>query len=240
MKVSFIIPAYKASVALDNNLNYLIAYTQTQYFDSEILIIDDGSNDNGQTEQIAKKYGCSYLTYHVNRGKGGAVRYGMTKAIGDIKIFTDSDIPFESNAIDNIIEGIQKKDYDLVIGDRTLEDSNYFAEISSQRKIGSNFYTFFVGRIITTGMFDTQCGLKGFKKTVADDIFGVGKINSFAFDVEVIYIALKRNYSIRKIPVHLRSQEGSSVSLLKHAPGMILDLFKIKLNHVRGYYKKQK
>ena len=239
MKVSFIIPAYRSSVALDNNLGYLIAYTKTLNFDSEILVVDDGSKDDGQTEQVAKKHGCSYCSYPDNRGKGGAVRFGMTKAIGDIKIFTDSDIPFESNAIDKIIDGVQKKDFDLVIGDRTLDDSNYFTEISSQRKIGSNFYTFFVGRIITTGMFDTQCGLKGFKKAVADDIFGIGKINSFAFDVEVIYIALKRNYTIRKIPVHLRSQEGSSVSMLKHAPGMILDLFKIKLNHLKGYYKKK-
>ncbi len=239
MKISFIIPSYKSSEALDNNLNYLINYTKNKDFDSEIIIIDDGSKDNEQTKLIAQKYNCIYDGYTTNKGKGGAVRFGMQKTSGDIKIYTDSDIPFDSSAIDRIIEGITKQDYDLVIGDRTLEGSSYFTEISAQRKFGSNFYTFFVGRIITTGIFDTQCGLKGFKKSVADDIFSIGRINSFAFDVEVIYIALKRNYTIRKIPVQLRSQEGSSVSLLKHAPGMILDLFKIKLNHIKGYYKKR-
>ena len=96
-----------------------------------------------------------------------------------------------------------------------------------------------MGRFITTGITDTQCGLKGFRKEVAQDIFGVSLINSFTFDVELIYIALKRNYDIKKVPVTLRSQDGNSVNVFKHAIGMALDLLKIKLNHVRGLYKKR-
>lgn len=236
--ISFIIPSYKSSKALDKNLPYLINYIQEKKLEFEIIVVDDGSDDNNATKHIADKYQCKYLTYHKNAGKGAAVRLGMLNAIGDIKIFTDADIPFESDAYDLILKSILTQDFDLVIGDRTLDDSVYFTEISSQRKAGSNFYTFFVGRIITTGIFDTQCGLKGFKKSVADDLFKVTKINSFAFDVELIYLSLKRNYSIRKIPVKLRSQEGNSVSLLKHAPGMLIDLFKIKINHLKGIYKK--
>lgn len=236
--ISFIIPSYKSSNALDKNLPYLINYVKEKKLEHEIIIVDDGSNDNSATKYVADKYQCKYMTYPENAGKGAAVRLGMINAVGDIKIFTDADIPFESDAYDLILKSILTQDFDLVIGDRTLDESIYFTEISSQRKAGSNFYTFFVGRIITTGIFDTQCGLKGFKKSVADDLFKVTKITSFAFDVELIYLALKRNYSIRKIPVKLRSQEGSSVSLLKHAPGMLIDLFKIKINHLKGIYKK--
>ena len=236
--ISFVIPSYKSSGALDKNLPYLINYVKEKNLEHEIIVVDDGSNDNNATKNVAEKYHCTYLTYPKNSGKGAAVRMGMLNAVGDIKIFTDADIPFESDAYDLILKSILSQDFDLVIGDRTLDESVYFTEISSQRKAGSNFYTFFVGRIITTGIFDTQCGLKGFKKSVADDLFKVTKINSFAFDVELIYLSLKRNYSIRKIPVKLRSQEGNSVSLLKHAPGMLLDLFKIKINHLKGIYKK--
>ena len=236
--ISFIIPSYKSSDALDKNIAHLMQYITARNLIHEIIIVDDGSDDDGETEENCKKHNCTYLTYPSNRGKGGAVKFGMQHAKGDIKIFTDADIPFESDAYDLIIKSIEIQDFDVVIGDRTLKDSVYFTEITSKRKFGSNFYTFLVGRIITTGIFDTQCGLKGFKKTVADDIFSVTRINSFAFDVEIIYIALKRNYSIRKIPVKLRSQEGNSVSLLKHAPGMLLDLFKIKFNHLRSKYNK--
>lgn len=237
--ISFIIPAYNASEALNSQLGHLMHYIKDGNIESEVIIVDDGSNDGGKTQKVADKFGCKYLENPVNMGKGAAVRNGMLNSRGDIKIFTDADIPFESLSYDLIIKSILTQDYDVVIGDRTLEESVYFTEISSKRKMGSNFYTFLVGRIITTGIFDTQCGLKGFKKSVADDLFGVSRINSFAFDVELIYLSLKRNYSIRKIPVKLRSQEGNSVSLLRHAPGMLLDLFKIKANHVKGLYKKK-
>ena len=237
--ISFIIPSYRSSEALDKNLPYLLNYIKERALECEIIVVDDGSSDEGKTKHVTEKHGCNYLVYEHNKGKGGAVRFGMLNSIGDIKIFTDSDIPFESASYDLILKSITSQDFDVVIGDRTLSDSVYFTEITSGRKIGSNFYTFFVGRIITTGIFDTQCGLKGFKKSVADDLFGVSKLNSFAFDVELIYISLKRNYSIRKIPVKLRSQEGNSVSLLRHAPGMLLDLFKIKLNQLKGNYIKK-
>ena len=237
--ISFIIPSYKSAAALDKNLPYLLNYVNEKKIEYEILVVDDGSEDDNFTKQIIEKYNCKYLSYPKNKGKGGAVKHGMLNAIGEIMIFTDADIPFESTSYDIILKSILTQDFDVVIGDRTLDDSVYFSEISSKRKMGSNFYTFFVGRIITTGIFDTQCGLKGFKKEVANDLFKVSRINSFAFDVEIIYLALKRNYSIRKIPVKLRSQEGNSVSLLKHAPGMLIDLFKIKINHVKGDYIKK-
>jgi dolichyl-phosphate beta-glucosyltransferase len=237
--ISFIIPSYRSSEALDKNLPYLLRYLEEKKTNFEVIVVDDGSDDNGLTKGVVERHQCKYMTYPKNSGKGAAVRFGILHATGDIKIFTDADIPFESEAYELILKSILVQDFDMVIGDRNLPDSVYFTEISSKRKFGSNFYTFFVGRVMTTGIFDTQCGLKGFKKSVADDLFGVAKINSFAFDVELVYLALKRNYSIRKIPVKLRSQEGNSVNLLKHAPGMLMDLFRIKINHVKGIYNRK-
>jgi dolichyl-phosphate beta-glucosyltransferase len=118
-----------------------------------------------------------------------------------------------------------------------LPESKYFSKIKGARKLGSSIFTFFVGRFITTGFSDTQCGIKGFRGKVADDLFSVAKLNGFAFDVEILYIALKRNYDIKRLPVHFRStHDDSSVSLMRHAPGMLVDLFRIKWNHIRGRY----
>lgn len=213
-------------------------YLQESGKDAEVLVVDDGSQDDGATQKVVEQSKCIYLSYPENQGKGNAVRFGMKHATGDILIFTDADIPFETEAIDSIIHYIEFKEFDLVIGDRGLEESEYFNKISNQRRFGSGIFTFIVGRFITTGISDTQCGLKGFKKEVAKDLFGVSRIKGFTFDVELIYISLKRNYDIKKIPVNLRSQEGNSVNVLKHGIGMLMDLFIIKLNHMRGYYKK--
>lgn len=238
VKLSIVIPSYRSAKVLENNLPYLLLFLQEQNYASEVIIVDDGSKDSGATERVAIQHNCSYLAYPENRGKGFAVRTGMAAAQGDICIFTDADIPFETSAIEAIIHAIQVKEFDVVIGDRGLQASNYFTKISSQRRLGSGFFTFIVGRFITTGISDTQCGLKGFRKNVAADLFGKSRINGFTFDVELVYISLKRNYDIKKIPVNLRSQDGNSVNIFKHGFKMVLDLFILKINHLRGYYNR--
>jgi dolichyl-phosphate beta-glucosyltransferase len=237
--LSIIIPSYNNSDIFDRNAPLLIDFLKKTALRYEIILVDDGSNKDTNGKRIAEKYGCDYIKYSKNMGKGFAVRTGMLRAKGDIKIFTDTDIPFELDALQSIINYFTKKDYDVVIGDRTLTNSTYFNEISFFRKFGSSIFTFFVGRFVTTGMNDTQCGLKGFKKEVADDLFSHSKINGFAFDVEIIYISLKRNYDIKRIPVQLRNTEGNSVSLFKHSFKMLLDIFLIKLYHIQGKYTKK-
>lgn len=238
MYLSVVIPSYNSAAVLKNNIPYLQRYLQTKGFDYEILVVDDGSSDGGETQKAAEQLGCSYIKNPANMGKGAAVRNGMRHAKGAYRIFTDADIPFHSEAFDTFLKYLDFKEFDLVIGDRTLDGSSYFGEISKARRLGSTWFSFIVGRFVAGGMFDTQCGMKGFRGAIADDLFSVGRINGFAFDVELIYIALKRNYDIKRLAVSLRSQEGSSVSMLKHSLRMVLDLFRIKLYHMRGKYEK--
>lgn len=239
MLLSIILPSYKASSALKNQLPDFIQFLESKKIEYEIIVVDDGSDDDEKTKEVALSLNCTFLTNGKNMGKGAAVRNGMLHAKGKFRIFTDADIPFEYDAMEEFLHYLKNKEFDLVIGDRTLPESNYFDNISKSRKMGSAVFSFIVGRFITTGMFDTQCGIKGFSAKVADDIFSVSKINSFAFDVEVIYIALKRNYDIKRLPVKLRNSEDSSVSLLKHSIGMVVDIMKIKWNHLRGKYIKK-
>jgi dolichyl-phosphate beta-glucosyltransferase len=238
--LSIIIPSFRGSNILEKNLPFLLSFLSEQDFSFEIIIVDDGSNDGGKTEEVAKKYSCSYTANPINMGKGAAVRRGMLAANGRFRIFTDVDIPFETEAITKCLHYLDFKEFDIVVGDRLLPESSYFSEITKMRKFGSAIFTFIVGRFVTTGMFDTQCGIKGFRGEIADEIFSVSSVNSFTFDVELIYIALKRNLDIKRLPVKLRSNESSSISLLKHSPGMVLDLFKIKVNQIKGRYKKIK
>ena len=85
-------------------------------------------------------------------------------------------------------------------------------------------------------MYDTQCGIKGFRAEVAEDIFGVSRINRFAIDVELIYIAMKRNYDIKRLPVTLRHWGDSQLHIVRDGLAMFWDFTQIILNHYRGYY----
>lgn len=237
MHLSVVIPSYNSAVVLKNNIPYLRSFLGKKNFDYEIIIVDDGSADN--TELVAAELECIYLKNETNMGKGAALKKGMLHAKGAFRIFTDADIPFEAEAFDKFLFYLNEKEFALAIGDRTLKESSYHREIPGLRKMASNWFSFLVGRFVAGGMFDTQCGLKGFRADIAQDLFGVSRIKGFTIDVEILYIALKRNYDIKRLPVILRSQEGTSVKILKHSITMMIDLFRIKINHVLKRYAKR-
>ena len=238
--LSIVIPSFQSAGVLAAGLPNLVAELRRLRIAYEVIIVDDGSNDGGATRAVADKHECAYHRLERNSGKGAAVRAGMQAATGKYRMFMDADIPFELDAIDRFLGYLREKEFDVVIGDRRLPESKYFSEITGARKISSDLFTFFVGRFVTTGFSDTQCGIKGFSARAADDLFSVTRVQGFAFDVELLYVALKRNYDIKRLPVHFRGdQEQSSVSLTKHAPGMLVDLFRIKINHMTGVYRQK-
>jgi dolichyl-phosphate beta-glucosyltransferase len=238
--LSIVIPSYKSSGPLENNLPLLINFLSKKEFSWEIIIVDDGSEDGGKTESVAKKFNCVFLKNPVNQGKGAALRNGMLHANGVFRIFTDADIPYETDVIDKFIRYLDFKEFDLVVGDRTLHESSYFEDISPLRNFGSRFFSSIVGKFITTGVYDTQCGIKGFRGSVADDLFSVSRIKGFTIDVELFYISFKRNYDVKRLPVRLRSQEGNTVNVIKHGLLMLYDIFVIIINYYKGRYKKAK
>lgn len=149
--LSIIIPSYKNAVILDNNLPYLITNLSKCDFTNEIIIVDDGSDDNGKTKDIASKYNCKFILSETNKGKGNAVRLGMISATGKYRIFTDADIPYEFENITNMLYYLDFKEFEMVVGDRTLENSKYFSEITVSRNLGSKIFSFIVGRFIAGG-----------------------------------------------------------------------------------------
>jgi dolichyl-phosphate beta-glucosyltransferase len=237
MNLSIVLPSYKSAHTLRSQLPAFLEWLRQTYPESEVIVVDDGSGDNGATEMAAKENGCVFIGLPQNRGKGGAVRAGMQVAKGQCRLFTDADIPFEFEAVERFVHYIREMEFDIVIGDRRLPESRYFRQIEGARRVGSNLFTFLVRRLVTTRLIDTQCGIKAFSGKVADDLFSVARLNSFAFDVEILYIALNRNYAIKRLPVSLRGRQyRSSISLVRHTPRMLLDLFRIKRNHLRGCY----
>lgn len=160
----------------------------------------------------------------------------MLSATGRLRLFTDIDVPYEVNSMARLLYYLDAKGYHMVAGDRRLPSSSYFAQISPLRHISSVIYSNIVGKLVAGGWYDTQCGLKGFRGDVAEDLFSVGIIDRFAFDVELFYVALKRNYDIKRIPVRLRKNESSSVSVLRDGLVMLLDLGRVLLHRARGGY----
>ncbi len=238
--LSVVIPSYNSAPALEKNVPALLSHLRAKNISFEVIVVDDGSDDGGRTGEAAARLGCVCLRNPSNMGKGAAVRRGMLHARGRFRLYTDSDVPYELDALDRMLRYLDFKEFHMVVGDRTLPESFYFPRVPILRALGSGLYSFIVGRFVAGGWFDTQCGLKGFRGDTAQDVFGAGRIDGFAFDVECFYIALKRNYDIKRIPVSLRCRDGSSVHVVRHGALMVLDLFRIVLNRYLGRYERKK
>ena len=236
--LSIVLPSYKSGAILAKNLPPFISFLKKESIEHEIIIVDDGSADNGATREIALANGCSFYQHKQNMGKGAAIKTGMLASRGEYCLFTDADIPFAYDAISRFLYYLDFKEFDIVIGDRNLPGSVYFEKITPLRKAFSGIFSFFVARFVTGGFFDTQCGIKAFKASVAQDIFSVTRIQRFSSDIEILYVALKRNYDIKRLPVSLRNNEGSSVRLISDSFIMALDIFRIRWNYTLGRYRR--
>jgi SAM-dependent methyltransferase len=235
--LSAVIPAYRSAELLARHLPILLGELCRLGETFEVVICDDGSDDDGATREVAEELGAVYVANPRNAGKGAALRRGMGVARGRFRIFTDADIPYEPDVIATMLWYLDFKEFDIVAGDRTLAESSYYHRVPLWRQLGSAVYSAIVGRFVAGGWFDTQCGLKGFRAEVAEDLFGVQRISRFAVDVELFHIALARNYDIKRLPVQLRCQEGSSVRMFRDGLGMVWDLARIRTNQLLGRYR---
>jgi hypothetical protein len=161
----------------------------------------------------------------------------MRAAKGRARVFTDVDLPFGLNALPLMVEYILARGYHMVVGDRTLVGSSYALDVGWRRRAASAVFTTIVGRLVTGGFFDTQCGLKAIRADVADEVFRLARIERFAFDVELLYLGLRHRLDIKRVPVSLRNNETSSVRLVRDSMRMLVDVLQIKVHQLRGHYE---
>ena len=256
MYLSIIVPAYNEEKRLPNTLKEIDKYLLKQTYPStgssaeahskpsgpggyEILVVNDGSKD--RTAEVVKEQFSDIKNLRIidnkeNHGKGYVVRQGMLEAKGEYRIFTDAD---NSTSIDQIEKMWPqfKAGYDVVIGSRDIKGAEIAAPQPWWRIILGNIFNLFV-QIISglRGIWDTQCGFKGFTAKAAKDIFSKAKINRFAFDVEVLTIAKKMGYKIKEIPIVWINDPESTVGF-KSMVKMLLEVFQIRWNLIIHKYK---
>ena len=124
----------------------------------------------------------------------------------------------------------------MVVGDRTFPQSRYETELSIGRRLASAVFSQVTATLVTGGFFDTQCGLKGFRGDIARELFSLCRVNRFAFDVELLYLALTYGLEIKRVPVMLESNSTSSVRLGRDSIRTLIDVARIKLHQMRGEY----
>lgn len=238
--LSVVLPCYKAATLARASVMRLTHALAGRIPSYEIIVVDDGIGDcepllrslpTGPGGQV------HVITLPQNRGKGGAVAAGMKVATGHVRVFTDIDIPYGTTPIMLVESLIRSRGFHMVIGDRTFPQSRYETELSLGRRMASALFSKVTATLVTGGFFDTQCGMKGFRGDVAEELFGLQSVERFAFDVELIYLALTYGLEIKRIPVMLESNTTSSVRLGRDSLQTLIDVTRIKVNQLKGSYE---
>lgn len=223
-ELSIIIPSYQKKEWLQKTIDILLKY----FPEAEIIIINDGSQD--QTKEIKNIFGSRivYLENEKNQGKGFSLRKGFKEANGQYFIFTDDDLPYGIESIKDTLQEL-KRGADVVIGERQDFYNNKLL-----KKLLRPFLYLFLRILFNLHYFDTQAGLKGFKKEAGKTIFSLTFINQFAIDIEILYLSQKLKYSVKTLLIK-QQNFGPSRFNLKGIIKMFFDLFRIRIH----YYDKK-
>ena len=236
MSVSVIIPAYNEAERLPLTLAATVDYFRGRSEPFEVLIVDDGSTDG--TATLVTEYARAHpdvalqcLNYGGNRGKGHAVRYGMLRAGGDLRLFCDADLATPAEEYEVVLDAMQREGAAIGIGSRPLRTSHLLVHQPWYREWLGRSFNKAVRLLAVPGISDTQCGFKIFTAKSAQDVFSRCRLDGFAFDSEALYVASRLGYKIAEVPIRWSHKDGSKVSLVRDGLKMLRDLSLIRHLH---------
>jgi dolichyl-phosphate beta-glucosyltransferase len=234
--LSIIIPAHNEENRLPHAMQQVFDFVTQQPYSSEVLIVENGSSD--RTLEIATAFAGQHPEFRVisenGRGKGLAVRRGMLEATGEYRFMCDSDLSMRVGEINRFLPP-QLTDYDVAIASREAAGAVRYHE-PLYRHLGGRAVNWMIRLFILPGLYDTQCGFKCFKGTIAEDLFTRQTILGWSFDIELLFIARQRHYKIQEVPIPWFYNPGSKLNAIKNSFQMGLDILAIWKNHFSGKY----
>jgi glycosyltransferase involved in cell wall biosynthesis len=210
MNLSVIIPVYNEA----KNIEEIIKRVKARRLASEIIIVDDGSQDG--TRDILKKLDgkgkVRVILHEKNQGKGAAVVTGMHAAAGDILLIQDADLEYDPRDYPALLQPIKEGLADVVYGSRFLGAAHRVTMFWHQ--VANQLLTFMTNILYDSILTDMETGYKVFRREVVEGM----RIRSKRFNFEPEFTAkiLKRKYRIFEVPITFNPRdytEGKKIKL---------------------------
>ena len=236
-RISVVIPAYNEEWRILPTVGAIATHMCARGEPWELIIADDGSSDT--TVALLQDLAFPNMTVLVadrNRGKGNAVRRGVQAARGEYVLFADADQSTPIEQVDRLLDQLAAG-FDVAVGSRAAAGAG--AAVSGKsllRKVLSRGLRFLVSAGFGVAIADTQCGFKLFTAEAARTLFGLQTVDSFSFDLEVLYLSSKVGLRVAEVPVEWIDAPGSTVDAAKVSLQFMVDLVKIRINDLRGRY----
>lgn len=221
MDLSIVIPAFEEGHKIARDVTAAAQFLQANRLHGEILVVDDGSTDNtaqaAQNVQVPEGVERRVVRYEPHRGKGYAVRTGMTQTTGEYVMFADCGlcIPY-GNALEGL-EMLKNGACDIVHGSRRHLQSDILKDQPWHRRLISRTFKATVRLVlgVPRDLTDTQCGFKVYKGGVARELYSRCITDGFMFDIEIILRAVKEGYRIGEFPVEWVCDLDSRLSVAR-------------------------
>lgn len=217
--LSVVIPAYNEAENIRNNLFTVCEIISRYTDDFELVPVNDGSSDGTEEElRLAsqdERFGSriNIVSYQPNRGKGGAIKAGVTAARGDIIGFLDADLDISPDHITTYLEHMNQTGADIVIGSKMHPESKL--EYPLARKFFSWGYYIMLKMIFGLNVKDTQTGVKLFRADLIKEIAPMLRVSGYAFDIEILALAADRKARIDSMPVSIEFTRKESFGRIK-------------------------
>jgi glycosyltransferase involved in cell wall biosynthesis len=202
-KVSVVIPAFNESQTIGD----LVETVQRRYPDFEIVVIDDGSEDN--SAEVAADAGARVYSHPYNIGNGAAIKSGIRSATGDILVFMDADGQHDPEDIAKMLDHMPE--FDMVVGARVKG-----SQASVGRGIGNKIYNWLGSYVSKFDIQDLTSGFRAVKADVARS-FVYLLPNTYSYPTTITLGVLRTGRSVKYVPITARPRRrGSSNIKLFH------------------------
>ena len=231
-ELSIVLPAFDEELRIERSLRRLIEFADGRAGGIELLVVDDGSRD-ATAERVAAIGGerVRLLRLAENRGKGAALRAGVAATRGARVLLTDVDLSTPITELARLEAALA--DADIAIGSRALPDSRITRRQPRWRELAGKTFNLAVRALGVPGFRDTQCGFKLLRGDAARPLFAEMEIDRFAFDVELVWLAVRRGLRVVEVAVEWRDESGSRVRLLRDGGRMLADVVRLRRRFAR-------
>jgi dolichyl-phosphate beta-glucosyltransferase len=237
VKATLVVPAFNEAARIDACVREAARWARSRPggHDWEVVLVDDGSTDDTvvRARRVAREEQLDLRTlgYEKNRGKGAAIRTGVLASSGDAILVSDTDLSTPLSEWSKLAERLPT--HPVVIGSRALEQELVRKRQAFHRVLLGRTGNKLIQLLAVPGIRDTQCGFKLFRGDAARSLFRDARVDRFAWDVEILYLARRRGLPIAEVPVIWINSPESKVRVVRDALQTLWDVMRIRWLHRR-------
>lgn len=235
VSLSVVIPMFREARRIGDTLADVIATLTEKQISAEIITVDDGSTDD--TARVAERVAAEHiknparithrpLRHEHNRGKGAAVRTGLSAARAPWVLMMDADNSARLAELEKLAARAEQTGSALIVGSRAAPDAD--VDAAPSRKASGLIFRAALCLLGMGFVHDSQCGFKLYRRDAARLCADKATENGFAFDLEHIGLCRRAGLGVEEVGIRWQHRDGGTVNVLTDGPRMLARAVRIR------------